>query len=119
MEGAGDNAPQPTTVTKMTMDDLQHDRTPPEVLISYLYRRTTSGEPGAMPARPTGAASLLTGRELDVLDGLATGVSDREIALRLMLFEPVVRAMRQSIDRKLGVRRRGEAAVYAASRTES
>jgi DNA-binding NarL/FixJ family response regulator len=101
------------------MNDLQHDRTPPEVLISQGYRRTANGEPGARPPRPTGAGSLLTARELDVLDGLATGFSDREIALRLMLFEPVVRAMRQSIYRTLGVRRGGEAAVYAPSRSDS
>jgi hypothetical protein len=89
MEAAGEQCSAADLRAQVPMDDLQHDRTPPEVLISQGYRRTANGEPGARPARPTGAASLLTARELDVLDGLATGFSDRGIALRLMLFEPV------------------------------
>jgi DNA-binding NarL/FixJ family response regulator len=102
MEAAGGQCSAADLRAQVPMNDLQHDRTPPEVLISQGYRRTANGEPGARPARPTGAASLLTARELDVLDGFATGFSDREIALRLMFFEPVVRAMRQSIYRNLG-----------------
>jgi DNA-binding NarL/FixJ family response regulator len=95
--------------------DLQHDRATPEAQTYQGHCRTTNGEPGPRPARPTGAATPLTTRELSVLDGLAAGFSDREIALRLMLFERAVRAVLQSIYRKLGVHRREEA-VYAPSR---
>jgi len=50
-----------------------------------------------------------------VLDGLAAGLSDREVALRVMLFEPALRATLQSIYRKLGVRSRREAVAYRIS----
>lgn len=54
-------------------------------------------------------------RETDVLHGLMAGLSDREVALRLMLFEPAVRAALRSIYRKLGVCSRVDAIAYAAT----
>ncbi len=59
--------------------------------------------------------ALLTARELEVLGGLAAGLSVREVALRLMLFEPAVRAALQSIYQKLGVHSGEEAVAYATS----
>lgn len=56
----------------------------------------------------------LSPREIDVLNGLAAGLSEREIALRLMVFEPAVRAALRSIFRKLRVRSRAEAVANAA-----
>lgn len=41
--------------------------------------------------------ALLTARELEVLGGLAAGLSDREVALRVMLFEPALRSTLRSI----------------------
>jgi ATP/maltotriose-dependent transcriptional regulator MalT len=58
----------------------------------------------------------LTACEREVLGGLAAGLSDREVALRVMLFEPALRARLRSIYQKLGVRTRQEAVAYAASR---
>jgi len=90
--------------------DVQHDRTtPPAVSPTFHgYRHVANGRRGS------GTAALLTARELEVLDGLARGLSDREVALRLMLFEPAVRATLQSIYRKLGVRTREEAVASLA-----
>lgn len=77
--------------------------------------------PGAAPAdaplalrdRPRAG---LTALETDVLNGLAAGLSEREIALSLMLFESAVRATLRSIVRKLRVRSRAEAVAHAAPR---
>jgi DNA-binding NarL/FixJ family response regulator len=75
------------------------------------YRRTANGR-----TRSAEAPAPLTAREREVLDGLAAGLSDREVALRVMLFEPALRAALRSIYRKLGVRSRQEAAAYRVSR---
>jgi len=55
-----------------------------------------------------------TAFEHGVLEGLAAGLSDLEIALRLMVFEPPVRAALRSICRKLSVPDRVGAAAQAA-----
>ncbi len=49
-------------------------------------------------------AALLTRREVQVLKGVAQGLSDREIALRLLIFEPAVRAHIRTACEKLRVR---------------
>ena len=74
------------------------------------YHQTANGR-----TRSAEAPALLTAREREVLDGLAAGLSDREVALRVMLFEPALRATLQSIYRKLGVRSRREAVAYRVS----
>lgn len=48
-------------------------------------------------------AALLTRMEVQVLKCVANGLSDREIALRLLIFEPVVRAHIRSACEKLRV----------------
>jgi DNA-binding NarL/FixJ family response regulator len=83
----------------------------PQSLASAAYRHTANGR-----TRSVEPPALLTAREREVLDGLVAGLSDREVALRVMLFEPALRATLRSIYRKLGVRNRQEAVAYAASR---
>lgn len=51
-------------------------------------------------------AALLTRREVQVLKGVAQGLSEREIALRLLIFEPVVREHIRSACQKLRVQAR-------------
>ena len=48
-------------------------------------------------------ATLLTQREVQVLKGVAQGLSEREIALRLLIFEPTVREHIRSACQKLRV----------------
>lgn len=61
-------------------------------------------------------AALLTHREVQVLKCVANGLSDREIALRLLIFEPVVRAHIRSACEKLRVQARTQAAAEVERR---
>lgn len=55
----------------------------------------------------------LTDREIEVLKAAATGLSDKEIALKLYLSEPTIKSHLRSIYQKLRVKNRAQAAVYA------
>lgn len=70
-----------------------------------------SDAPGERRA-PTGAQPI-TARERDVLEHLAAGMTNKEIALRLGLSVKTVMHHSVSIYRKLGVRGRAEATAYA------
>jgi len=63
--------------------------------------------------RPDLKASGLNERELAVLKGIAAGLSDREIALRLFLSEPTVKSHLRSLYQKLHVNNRAQAAASA------
>ena len=66
----------------------------------------------------------LTAREAEVLELVASGGSNREIARRLFISEPTVKVHLRHIYEKLGVRNRAEASArsvrpsYAATSTE-
>jgi DNA-binding NarL/FixJ family response regulator len=76
------------------------------------HLRVLSGS-GARTATP---AERLTPRERQVVAGVATGESNREIANRLGLSEITVKHHVSNIFDKLGVSNRAELAVYATSR---
>lgn len=61
----------------------------------------------------------LTAREIDVLRGVAEGLSDKEIALKLFLSEPTIKSHLRSIYQKLHIRNRAQAAVYAVKNSLS
>lgn len=67
--------------------------------------------PAAAPATPA-----LTPREEEVLQQIALGASNKEIARTLDIAETTVKIHVQGILRKLGLASRVQAAVYAASR---
>lgn len=55
----------------------------------------------------------LTEREIEVLKGVASGLSDKEIALKLFLSEPTVKSHLRSVYQKLRIHNRAQAAAYA------
>jgi DNA-binding NarL/FixJ family response regulator len=55
---------------------------------------------------------VLTRRELDVLELIAGGLANKEIASALTLSVPTIKNHVQSILKKLGVRRRADAALW-------
>jgi DNA-binding NarL/FixJ family response regulator len=61
--------------------------------------------------------SLLSPQERRVLDQVACGLTNRQIASRLHLSEKTVKNYVSSLLHKLGFERRTEAAVYAAKRS--
>jgi DNA-binding NarL/FixJ family response regulator len=93
-----------------------------------IARRIADGEAYVPPAlaaellsamsvpRPADAFSTLTSREVDVLELLGQGLSNRAIGERLFIAEKTVKHHMSSILTKLQVRSRTEAALIAAQR---
>lgn len=71
------------------------------------------GEPDAKPTHPSGRLATLTGREREILDHVADGKSNKEVARALDLQEKTIKHYMTNILRKLEVRNRVEAAVLA------
>jgi DNA-binding NarL/FixJ family response regulator len=74
------------------------------------FRSVPRGPRARTRANPAG----LTARELEVLELLALGLRNAQIAERLVLSERTVDHHVSAVLRKLGVGNRGEAAVQAA-----
>ncbi len=55
----------------------------------------------------------LTEREIEVLKGVAAGLSDKEIAQKLILSMPTVKSHLRSVYQKLRIHNRAQAATYA------
>jgi DNA-binding NarL/FixJ family response regulator len=77
-----------------------------------LLERFTEAEPAAGTSRATVPASL-TEREREILHLLATGLSNAEIAERLVVSETTVKTHVSNLLRKLGVRDRVQAVILA------
>jgi predicted ATPase/DNA-binding CsgD family transcriptional regulator len=87
-------------------------------VVAEIGRTGTAAEPAqAQPqvpsAGPAGGVAALTPRELDVLRLVAQGLSNRDIAQRLVISEHTVHRHLANILRKLGVPSRAGATVWA------
>jgi DNA-binding NarL/FixJ family response regulator len=80
-------------------------------LAASLLREMTGVAPGARPA--VDPLNELTDRERQILEGVANGLSNKEIGLQLHLTEKTVKHYMTNILQKLQVRNRVEAALIA------
>ena len=80
----------------------------------FVGARLFAPVPAPPPGNPSARAALgLSARELDVLDALAAGCSNKEIAGRLKVSPNTVKTHVARIYEKLGARRRTEAVARA------
>ncbi len=88
----------------------------PELMAKLIAALQASGGPEAPEAHlPPDAASQLSPREQEVLQQIARGASNKEIARALQIAETTVKIHVQHILRKLGVSSRVQAAVMATA----
>jgi DNA-binding NarL/FixJ family response regulator len=80
------------------------------------FVRSRSAEPAAAEQTGLAGPDVLTGRELDTLQLLAQGLSNLEIADRLVVSEHTVKTHVSNVFHKLGLRDRVHAVIYAYER---
>ena len=81
-----------------------------------LKRPAPGGSPPARRAKPaTVPPAVLTPRETELLRQVASGVSNREIALRLQISPHTVKTHLYNVFRKIGVPNRLQASLWAVA----
>jgi DNA-binding NarL/FixJ family response regulator len=80
------------------------------------FVRSRSAEPAAAEQTGLAGPDVLTARELDTLELLAQGLSNLEIADRLVVSEHTVKTHVSNVFHKLGLRDRVHAVIYAYER---
>jgi DNA-binding NarL/FixJ family response regulator len=85
---------------------------PPDIVRRFDMPHATGAEPAAQV--PRGVLTTLTRKQLLVLERLARGESNKQIARALSLAEPTVKAHVSAILRKLNVRSRANAIVASS-----
>lgn len=88
-------------------------KTCPAEEMAQAVRAAARGEFWLHPGLTEEARPLLTGRELQVLNLMVRGITNREIASRLFVSEKTVKEHSTSIFKKLNVRGRSQAVLYA------
>jgi DNA-binding NarL/FixJ family response regulator len=83
------------------------------LLVSHYFITSGSAEPGRRAGLGVDLQPNLTRHEIDVLAGVAQGLSDKRIAANLFISEATVKTRLRAIYHKLGLRNRAHAAVYA------
>lgn len=86
----------------------------PSLAASLLAGMAAGGRPAPPPSDPL---DILTERERQILDLVAAGLSNKEVAAQLHLSEKTVKHYMTIIMEKLGVRNRVEAALLAQRRS--
>lgn len=86
----------------------------PELTGKLVSAFQTSVTPAAAPQAPADPLAQLSARELQVLEQIARGASNKEIARTLSIAETTVKIHVQHILRKLDLSSRVQAAVFAA-----
>jgi DNA-binding NarL/FixJ family response regulator len=104
-----------TAIRAVASGQSTFDRTVGERLVARLAAEATGSTPGRTADGPAPTAGLrdrfpsLTPREADVLERIADGRSNPEIAAELFLTVPTVKSYVNQVFTKLGVRTRAEA----------
>jgi DNA-binding NarL/FixJ family response regulator len=100
--------------------DVAEGRTAmPRALVSRLVKQFHATDPRFRTTTVAGELGpRLTSREWEVLDGLADGLSTREIARRLQLKPSGIRAHISALVQKLGVANREEAIAFFRATTQ-
>lgn len=98
----GDALLDPTSTTRIIREFEQRGKVGPDIRERELGRRKTIREP-----------IRLTPRETDVLRLIADGLSNQEIAERLVISEYTVKTHVSNLFRKLGINDRVQAVLYA------
>ena len=83
------------------------------LLAPSVTRRLLDRFAGTLPAAPPADLEELTAREVEVLRLVALALSNAEIAERLVLTEATVKTHVSAVLRKLGLRDRVQAVVFA------
>lgn len=87
---------------------------PPQAMgAAFAAPAATAPEGSGEPARPLPKADSLTRRQMEVLEKLAEGLSNKEIARELAITEITVKAHVTAVLRKFGVSTRAQAIVAA------
>jgi DNA-binding NarL/FixJ family response regulator len=99
-----------------TADELAAAIAAARVGLVVLHPAALEGPTGARSANPQGSAMPLTPRELEILEMMAEGMSNRAIAARLSISSQTVKFHVASILAKLGTASRTEAVTFGVRR---
>lgn len=108
-----DQGPEMRDLLQSISSNMQNEPELGEYIISLIAAFTTPPQSSPALLKRFETETLLTNREIEVLDLLAERLADKEIAVRLTLSSLTVKKHVQRICRKLGVNNRRAAVIQA------